>query len=118
MSDYFSQLEPKDYSFVNTKYRSINTQLPVPESIPIFKKLDKYEVKSMHGQLPVVWDRAEGFQVYDRWGNKWIDFTSTIFVANAGHANKRIIESVKKELDKPLIHNYNFATEIRSEYYE
>ena len=33
----------------------------------------------MHGQIPVVWDKAR-FQVYDKWGNKWLDFSSTIFV--------------------------------------
>ena len=49
----------------------------------------------MHGQLPIIWDRAEGFQVYDSWGNKWLDFSSTIFVANAGHSNKRILNALK-----------------------
>jgi len=70
----------------------------------------------MHGQLPVVWDRAEGFQVHDAWGNTWIDFTSTIFVANAGHANPRIVEALRAQLDKPLLHNYNYATKVRSDY--
>ena len=70
----------------------------------------------MHGQLPVVWDRAEGFQVHDAWGNTWIDFTSTIFVANAGHANPRIVEAIRAVLDKPLLHTYTFASRERTEY--
>ena len=30
----------------------------------------------MGGQPPVIWDRAEGLQVYDRWGNMWLDWSS------------------------------------------
>ena len=67
----------------------------------------------MHGQMPIIWNRAEGFQVYDPWGNKWIDFSSTIFVANAGHGNERIIDSLRKVLDKPLLHTYSYASEER-----
>ena len=65
---------------VDTKFRKIITQVPVPESVPLLERLYKLESHSMHGQMPIVWDRAEGFQVYDKWGNKWIDFTSTIFI--------------------------------------
>ena len=38
--------------------------------------------------------------VYDEWGNQWIDFTSTIFVTNAGHGNPRIVQALKKVLEK------------------
>ena len=62
----------------------------------LFERLQKLETRAMHGQIPVVWDRAEGCQVYDKWGNIWLDFTSTIFVANAGHANNRIIVGLQK----------------------
>ena len=34
----------------------------------------------MNNQIPVLWDRAEGFNVWDSDGNKFIDLTSTIFV--------------------------------------
>lgn len=109
-------LEPKEVPRVETKCRRIVTPIPVPESIPIFEALERYESRSMHGQLPVVWDRAEGFQVSDPWGNQWIDFTSTIFVANAGHGNPEIIKMVQAQLDKPLLHSYTYATLIRAEY--
>ena len=72
----------------------------------------------MHGQLPVVWDRAEGFQVHDAWGNTWIDFTSTIFVTNAGHGNAEIIDSLQAVLRKPLLHSYTYATKERADYIE
>tara|TARA_B100000676_G_C18037581_1_gene822703 strand:- start:562 stop:1809 length:1248 start_codon:yes stop_codon:yes gene_type:complete len=70
----------------------------------------------MHGQLPIVWDRAKDFQVFDKWGNCWIDFTSTIFVANAGHANNIIIQSLKKIIDKDLLHTYTYVSEVRADF--
>jgi len=99
-----------------TKFRQINTPFPVPESLPILEDLVRYEPRAMHGQLPVVWDRAEDFQVWDRFGNCWIDFTSTIFVANAGHANPSVRKAIQQMLDKNLLHSYTFATEIRAKY--
>jgi 4-aminobutyrate aminotransferase-like enzyme len=101
---------------VKTRYRSIQTPLPVPESLPILEALAKYESRSMHGQMPVVWDRAKDFQVFDRWGNAWIDFTSTIFVANAGHSNERIVSALREVLDHQLLHTYSYATEIRAKF--
>ena len=92
------------------------TAIPVPESIPLLERLYRTESRAMHGQLPVVWDRAEGFQVWDAWGNCWIDFTSTVSVANAGHANPRIVAALRRILDKPLLHTFAFATEERTDY--
>ena len=116
MSGWRFDLNPVDVPTVETKYRRIATKMPVPESLEIFKALDRYESTAMHGQLPVVWDRAEGFQVHDAWGNTWIDFTSTIFVTNAGHANPRIVQALREQLDKPLLHTYTYASPVRAEY--
>lgn len=107
---------PKTVPLVETEFRRIATALPVPESLPLLEQLYATESHAMHGQLPVVWDRAEGFQVFDAWGNCWIDFTSTIFVANAGHGNRRIVAALQRVLDKPLLHTYTFATQERADY--
>ena len=99
---------PKNVEFVNTKYRSIKTKIPVPESIELIQELYKYESRSVHGQYPMIWDRAEDVSVYDPYGNKWLDFTSTIFVANAGHSNKNILDALQKMINKPLLHSYTY----------
>jgi len=70
----------------------------------------------MHGQLPLVWDRALDFSIFDSAGNKWIDFTSTIFVANIGHSNEHLIKSVNKVMTKQLISTYAYPNQIKSEY--
>ncbi|SVD93047.1 uncharacterized protein METZ01_LOCUS445901, partial [marine metagenome] len=67
----------------------------------------------MHGMLPLVWDRAEDFNIYDAAGNKWIDFTSAAFLTNVGHANQRVVAAVRNAVDQPLIHSYVYANEIR-----
>jgi len=103
---------------IATKYRTIKTDIPVPESISMLEKMYEIEAQAMHGQLPMVWDRADDFQIYDQWGNVWIDFTSTIFVANAGHGNKRIVKALKGVLDKPLLHTYTYASSERIDYLE
>ena len=60
--------------------------------------------------------QGRDFQIYDKWGNIWIDFTSTIFVTNAGHANSRIVNGLKKLLDKPLLHTYTYLSQERLDY--
>lgn len=116
MAGWNFNITPVDVPRVETKYRRIVTALPVPESLPLLEALDKYESISMHGQMPVVWDRAEGFQVHDAWGNTWLDFTSTIFVTNSGHGNPKICSALKKVIDKPLLHTYTYCTRERAEY--
>jgi 4-aminobutyrate aminotransferase-like enzyme len=107
---------PKDVPLINTKYRKIVTQIPNSESVAMLEKAYKFESRSMHGQMPVVWDRADNFQVFDAQGNCWIDFTSTIFVANAGHGNPRIVEAVRNVLGKPLLHTYTYLSQERLDY--
>lgn len=116
MSSWAFGLEPCKVEKIKTKHRKITTKIPHPESVKTFKELEKYESISMHGQMPVLWDRAENFSVYDAWGNKWIDFTSTIFVSNAGHGNKRVIKAIQNVIDKPLLHTYSYASRERSDY--
>ena len=108
--------QPAKVEIIETKYRTIKTHIPVPESIPMLEKMYEIEARAMHGQLPIIWDRADNFQIYDHWGNIWIDFTSTIFVANAGHSNKRIVKALRELLEKPLLHTYTYASKERIEY--
>ena len=109
---------PVDVPLIETKYRRIKTSIPVPESLPLLNRLYKTESNSMHGQMPIIWESAEGFQISDTWGNRWIDFTSTIFVSNAGHGNKEILKALKQALSKPLVHTYTYPSVARIDYLE
>lgn len=103
---------------IETPYRRIVTAIPVPESLPILDRLQKYEPHAMSGQPPVVWDRAEGFQVYDKWGNQWIDWSSGVLVANAGHAAPEVVDAIIEQARQHLLTNYCFPSEIRAELVE
>ena len=86
------------------------------EEKKIFFDLFKFESRSMHGQLPIIWKKAKNHYIYDIHGRKIIDFTSTIFVASVGHANANVIKSISKTLKNSLLHTYAYPHKLRSEY--
>lgn len=106
-------LEPQDVPTLETKHRTIKTKIPVPEAVEIIKEMRQYEPISMSGQPPVVWDRAIGYYVYDKWGNRWLDFSSGVVVTNAGHCNPDVQKATIDIISHGLMHSYCFATEIR-----
>ena len=103
---------------IETRYRRIVTPIPTPESTRAIESLRRLEPEGLGVPGPVVWDRAEGYQVFDRHGNRWIDFTSGIYVANIGHAHPHVVEAMRQQLEKPMLHAYLFATQIRLRFLE
>lgn len=79
----------------------------------IINTIAEFEAGGMHGQLPVVWKSATGATVTDIFGEKYIDFTSTIFVTNAGH--DAVSKAIQKQAKK-MIHCYTFPTAIKAQY--
>ncbi len=108
------QLAARDVPRVETRNRRIVTPIPVPESLPILEELRRFEPRSMSGQPPVIWDRAEGIHVFDRWGNMWLDWSSGVLVTNAGHNHPAIRRAVLDQVEHGLVHNYCFPSEIRA----
>jgi 4-aminobutyrate aminotransferase-like enzyme len=102
--------------YIKTKNRFIHTVIPAPGTKGLFKSLSKVESRSMHGQIPIAWDKAKNFNIFDIAGNKFIDFTSTIFVANIGHSNPRLIKYIKLALSKNFLHSYAYINKIREKY--
>ena len=43
----------------------------------------------MHGQMPIIWNKAENFQVHDQWGNKWIVSQALFLLLTQGTAIKK-----------------------------
>lgn len=111
---YEFSMTPHQVPEVETKHRKICTKLPVPESLPIIERLRKFEPYSMEDQLLAVWDKAVDYQIYDKWGNVWIDMSSGIFVTNTGHGNPDMVAALQKMLDKPMLSSYYYPLEERS----
>ena len=111
-------LEPQNVEKINTEFRLIQSSIPAPGTSAVLNSLDKFESRAMHGQLPIVWDKANDFSIYDIAGNRWIDFTSAIFLANVGHSNKHVSDAMRETLDYSLYSCYAYANPIRAKYLE
>lgn len=118
MSDSFSfSLDPVEVPKVDTAHRRIATAIPAPGTRGVMERIARHESSNAMDQPPVIWDRANGHQIFDPWGNVWIDFSSTIFVANCGHAHPHMVEALQKQAAN-LCHAYTYPTEIRARYLE
>ncbi len=107
-------ITPRDVPHVDTKYRRITSTLPHPDSVPTLEKLRRYEPQSMRGQPPLVWDRAEDVFVYDKHGNRWLDWSSGVLVTNAGHGAPEVRQAILDQVNSGLLHNYVFPSEERA----
>src|SRR6476660_2590504 len=108
-------ITPREVPRVETKYRRIVTPLPHPDSLATLETLRQFEPQSMRGQPPIVWDRAEDIFVYDKYGNRWLDWSSGVLVTNAGHGPKEIRQAIIDQVNSGLLHNYVFPSEERSQ---
>lgn len=116
MAGYEFCRSPQKVPFVSTEFRTIQTAIPAPGTEQILSSLDHYESRSMHGQFPLIWDRAVDTSVFDIAGNCWIDFTSTIFVATVGHSNARVTAAMQAMIDTPIYSCYAYPNRKRAEY--
>ena len=106
---------PRNVPRVETKHRRIVTPLPHPDSLSTLEKLRQFEPQSMRGQPPLVWERAEDIYVYDKYGNKWLDWSSGVLVTNCGHGAQEIRAAIIDQVNSGLLHNYVFPSEERAE---
>ena len=116
MSIYKFTREGKIVEPLSTDNREIKTVIPCEGTKEILENLDKYESRSMHGQIPIIWDSAIDFNIFDIKGNKFIDFTSSIFFSNIGHSNPRVTDAIQNMLSKPILGCYAYGNEVRSRY--
>ena len=96
-------LEPLEVPRVETAHRKIVTAQPAPGAVEVLERLNVSEPVWMSCQPPVLWDRAEGYSVEDRFGNRWIDWSSCVLVANAGHAPPAVQARVREAIEKSAL---------------
>jgi len=106
-------LIPEKVPHVQTKYRTIRTEIPVPASVPLLEKLRALEPRSMGGQPPVIWHHGEGSTVHDAYGNRWLDFSSGVLVTACGHGHPEIVRAIRDMAGQGLYHAYCFPTDVR-----
>lgn len=66
---------------------------------------------------PVYVERAQGSEIWDVEGNRFIDFGTGIAVCNTGHSHPKIVEAVKQQVEKfshtcVMVNPYEVAVEL------
>ena len=104
---------PQTVPHVSTRYRTICTQVPHPDSLQHIERSRQFEPLSMRGMPPIVWERAEDISVFDKYGNRWLDWSSGVLVTNCGHGAPEVRQAIIDQVNSGLIHNYVFPSEER-----
>jgi 4-aminobutyrate aminotransferase-like enzyme len=86
--------------------------------VATLEQLRRFEPISMRGQPPIVWERAEDIYVFDKYGNRWLDWSSGVLVANAGHCAKEVRQAILDQVNSGLLYNYVFPSEERGQLVE
>jgi 4-aminobutyrate aminotransferase-like enzyme len=66
------------------------TSVPGPRSRAAAEELHRYESRNvtyLADDFPIFWTRAEGTNVWDADGNRFLDLTSAFGVSGLGHTN-------------------------------
>ena len=111
-------LTPKRVPHIDTPLRRIQTEIPAPGSLAVLETLARWEPLAMRGQPPILWDHATGFQVYDAFGNCWIDWSSGVLITNAGHGRQEIRDAISRQAAQSLLTSYCFPNLERAQLVE
>lgn len=98
---------------------SLKTELPGPKSREIHGRCSTY-MKGYSSQVrlfPVAFDSGFGYTLTDVDGNKYIDFSSGIYVTGLGHCHPKISEAVAAQAKK-LMNCHDFSTTVKMQLME
>ena len=76
---------------------------------------NQYCAQNYH-PLPVVLSRGKGVFVWDENGKKYLDMMSAYSAVSHGHANPRLVEVVKRQVEKLTIVSRAFYTDQLGEF--
>jgi 4-aminobutyrate aminotransferase-like enzyme len=111
---------PTPYALDLTQIPDIHTAtVPGPESNALHARAERY-VKGLSGQVrlfPVAFERGSGCMLTDVDGNRYIDFSSGIYVTNLGHCHPKVSEAVATYAHT-LMNAHDFTTRIKVELLE
>lgn len=82
------------------------TAIPGPKSLALAATLRRHESRNVTYVAPgwpIFWERAEGANVWDVDGNRFLDFTSAFGVAGLGHTNPEVRAALLSQAGR-LIH--------------
>lgn len=83
----------------------LKTAIPGPRSQDLARELRRHESRNvtyLDETWPVFWETAEGSNVWDADGNRFLDFTSAFGVAGLGHRHPEIVEALTAQAGRLL----------------
>ncbi|MFQ5678600.1 MAG: aspartate aminotransferase family protein [Gemmatimonadota bacterium] len=78
-------------------------RIPGPASRKLAERLSRVESRNvtfLSERFPVFWERAEGSQVWDADGNRYVDLTAGFGVAAVGHAHPRVVAAIRSQAER------------------
>src|SRR6201984_181214 len=85
----------------------IRTSIPGPRSRALMARRDAAVVRAAYHATPVFVNKAEGAIVEDVDGNRFLHFAGGIGCLNTGHRHPRVVEAIRKQLDRFLHTSFN-----------
>ncbi|MBN80109.1 MAG: hypothetical protein CMJ70_08220 [Planctomycetaceae bacterium] len=98
---------------IETKHRRIQTPIPAPQTRDVLEANRRLFPRVNCYQPPIIWERAEDYQVFDAADNCWIDFSSTAVMTNAGHAHPAIRQALETQAREGMLAQFSFPSEQR-----
>jgi len=84
------------------------------EIVALCRQYTLYEWTAQSAVDPIPVDHAKGVYFYTPDGKRYIDFNSQLMSVNAGHGDRRIIDAIKRQVEKLAYVNPFMATEPRA----
>ncbi|MCC6445021.1 MAG: aspartate aminotransferase family protein [Armatimonadetes bacterium] len=107
--------DPAPYQLDLNAWPSLATeQIPGPKSRELHARASAY-MKGLSGQVrlfPVVFEKGLGCTMEDVDGNKYIDFSSGIYVTTLGHSHPKVSEAVAR-MAHTLMNAHDFTTPVK-----
>ncbi|XP_046850396.1 ornithine aminotransferase, mitochondrial-like [Xenia sp. Carnegie-2017] len=105
------------YSFLSRKLLGTSTRCTQLSSQEIFQREDTYGAHNYH-PLPVALCKGEGVYVWDVEGKRYLDFLAAYSAVNQGHCHPKIIEAMKKQVERITLTSRAFYNDVLGEYEE
>ena len=107
--------DPTPYQIDFTEWpKIVSDELPGPRSKQLHDQASKY-IRGLSGQVrlfPVAFESGFGCTMTDADGNRYIDFSSGIYVTTLGHCHPKVSEAIAAYAHK-LMNAHDFTTEIK-----
>ena len=112
--------DPTPYQLdLNEWPKLVTAERPGPKSREIHARASQ-SIRGLSGQVrlfPVVFEKGSGCTLEDVDGNRYVDFSSGIYVTTLGHCHPKVSEAIAKAA-RTLMNAHDFTTPIKAELLE